>query len=88
MARPAHEIAAGVRLIPKNVIDLIGTGVHPIRAFRVHRHMTQLELCAVAKIAQHHLSDIENARVSPKASTLKKLAQALDMPQDLLNPVK
>ena len=88
VAREAHAIAAGASVIPKEVVDMVVNGVHPIRAFRVHRGMTQTQLCAAAKIVQGQLSAFENGRVTPKTSTLKRLALALDVPQDLLTPIK
>ena len=88
VAREAKEIAAGGPTIPKEVLDMIVSGVHPIRAFRVHRNLSQIQLCASTGIAQHHLSCLENAQIKPTPPTLKKLAQALDVPEDLLTSVK
>jgi hypothetical protein len=88
VALEAHKTKAVALVIPKEAVDMMVGGFHPIRAFRVHRRMTQLQLCAAAKIVQKQLSEFENARVVSKEMILKKLALALTVPQDLLTLIK
>ena len=55
-----------------------------VREERRRRLMTQDMLAATAAISQKQLSKIENNEVDPRFSTIRKIAQALDVePSDL-----
>ena len=55
-----------------------------VREERRRRLMTQDMLAATAGISQKQLSKIENDEVDPRLSTIRKIAQALDVePSDL-----
>ena len=55
-----------------------------VREERRRRLMTQDVLAATAGISQKQLSKIENDEVDPRFSTIRKIAQALDVePSDL-----
>ena len=55
-----------------------------VREERRKRLMTQDVLAATAGISQKQLSKIENDEVDPRFSTIRKIAQALDIePSDL-----
>jgi transcriptional regulator with XRE-family HTH domain len=55
-----------------------------VRKERRRRLMTQDVLAATAGISQKQLSKIENDEVDPRFSTIRKIAQALDVePSDL-----
>ena len=55
-----------------------------VREERRRRLMTQDMLAATAGISQKQLSKIENDEVDPRFSTIRKIAQALDVePSDL-----
>ena len=50
-----------------------------VREERRRRLMTQDVLAATAGISQKQLSKIENDEVDPRFSTIRKIAQALDV---------
>ena len=50
-----------------------------VREERRRRLMTQDMLAATAGISQKQLSKIENDEVDPRFSTIRKIAQALDV---------
>ena len=55
-----------------------------VREERRRQLMTQDVLAATAGISQKQLSKIENDEVDPRFSTIRKIAQALDVePSDL-----
>ena len=84
VARARKEIAAGAPLIPKAVVDRIAKGENAIRVFREWRDVTQLYLSFKTDIGQGYLSDLETGRRKGTAAALKKIAEALDVPLDLL----
>ena len=84
VTRARKEIAAGAPLIPKEVVDRLTGGENAIRVLREWRAMTQLRLAAAAGIGQGYLSDLENDRRKGTAAALKKVAEALKVPLDLL----
>lgn len=51
-----------------------------IQETRVSRGMTQQKLSELAKISRTGLSLIETGAAEPRIETLKKIAQALDVP--------
>jgi DNA-binding XRE family transcriptional regulator len=73
-------------LLPKAVADKLANGDNPIRVLREWRDMTQLEMSYRTKISQGHLSDIENGRRTGTAETLRRIAEALHVPLDLIVP--
>jgi hypothetical protein len=84
IARARKEIAAGAPLIPKKFIDRIANGESALRVLRDWRDVTQLHLSFKTNIGQGYLSDLENGRRKGTTSALKKIAEALDVPLDLL----
>lgn len=84
VARARRDIAAGAPLIPKKVVDRIAKGESALRALREWRGMTQLELSSKTDIGQGYISDLENGRRKGTTAALKKIAEALDVPLDLL----
>jgi DNA-binding Xre family transcriptional regulator len=52
-------------------------GEHPVRVWRVHRHLTREALAAAAGIAPSYLSEIETRRKPGSFSALAKIAAAL-----------
>jgi hypothetical protein len=84
VARARREIAAGAPLIPKAVVDRIVKGENPLRVLREWRDMTQLELGRRTDIGQGYISDLESGRRKGTAAALKRLADALKVPLDLL----
>ncbi len=84
VARARREIAAGAPLIPKKVVDRIAKGETALRVLREWRGMTQIELSSKTGIGQGYLSDLENRRRKGTTAALKKIAEALNVPLDLL----
>lgn len=48
-----------------------------VRRIRIARQLTQVELAALAKMPQGHLSALENGKRSPNLSTVAEIAEAL-----------
>jgi DNA-binding XRE family transcriptional regulator len=57
-----------------------------IRKARKAAGLTQVELAERSGIPQSHISRLENGEHSPSAQTLKRLAQALNVPYEDLDP--
>lgn len=53
---------------------------HRIRKFREEKGLTLRKLAIIADISSSLMSQIENNKVDPSLSTLRKIAQALDIP--------
>ena len=84
VARARREIAAGLPLLPKEIVDRLANGQNPVRVFREWRDMTQMYLSSETRISQSHISDIESGRRTGTPSTLRAIATALNVPLDLL----
>jgi hypothetical protein len=84
VARARNEIAVGAPLIPKQVVDRIVAGENALRVLREWRRVTQLHLSSRTGIGQGYISDIENGRRKGTGAALKTIAEALDVPVDLL----
>lgn len=87
VARAKREVADGAPLVPKEVVDRLTNGEDPIRVFREFRGMTQAELVASIEITQGYLSDLETGKRKGPWELHRKIARALDVPLDLLEPV-
>ena len=55
-----------------------------MKVFREHRGMTQKALAEAVGVAPLYISQIERGDRRGSAKTLKKIAQALNVPLDLL----
>jgi hypothetical protein len=86
VTRARKEIAAGAPLLPKTVADRLADGDNPVRVLREWRDVTQLHLSFKTNISQSHISDIENGRRTGTPATLRVIADALNVPLDLLIP--
>ena len=84
VARARREIAAGMPLIPKEVVDRISAGENALRALRVWRGKTQLYISQKTNIGQGYISDLESGRRKGTAAALKKIADVLKVPLDLI----
>lgn len=84
VARARKEIAAGAPLIPKQVIDRLTNGENALRVLREWKGETQLWLSFKTNIGQGYISDLENGRRKGTTAALKKIAEALNVPLDLL----
>jgi hypothetical protein len=84
VARARGEIAAGAPLLPKHVIDRLAKGDNPLRVLREWRDVTQLYLSFKTKLSQGYISDVETGRRKGAAAALRRIADALKVPLDLL----
>jgi hypothetical protein len=78
-------VAAGQEiLLPKTVVDRLAAGENPIRVMREWRGKTQMYISLHTDISQGHLSDIEGGRRTGTSAALRKIADVLKVPLDLL----
>ena len=84
VARARKEVLAGAPLLPKDVVDRLAKGEKPVRVLREWRDITQMDLSSKVGISQSHISDIESGRRTGTPATLRRIADALKVPLDLL----
>ena len=84
VARARKEIAAGMPLIPKEVVDRIARGENALRALRQWRGKTQIYISHKTNIGQGYISDLERGRRKGTISALRKIADVLKVPLDLI----
>ena len=84
VARARRDIAAGMPLIPKEVVNRICAGESALRVVREWRGKTQLYIAQKARIGQGYISDLESGRRRGTITALKKIAGALRVPLDLI----
>ena len=77
-------------MLPKDVVDRLANGENPVRVLRERRErdspegMTQMYLSSKTNLSQGYISDIENGRRKGTAAALRSIANALNVPLDLL----
>jgi DNA-binding XRE family transcriptional regulator len=75
------RIESGEGSMPGEVLGLIlDEGLHPIAAWRKHRHLSQAALAKKARLSQVWISRIERGGGYGSRDTRRKLAAALDAP--------
>ncbi len=79
------ELAAGGVLLPSEVSAAILRGDSRLKAIPNWRDVTQLHLNFITGIGQGYLSDLESGRRMGTPETIKKLAEALDVPVEWLS---
>jgi Helix-turn-helix len=84
VARARTEIAAGVPLIPKEVVDRIAGGENALRVLREWRGRTQLYISHKTNLGQGYISDLESGRRKGTTAAFKKIADVLNVPLDLI----
>jgi hypothetical protein len=84
VARARKEIAGGVSLIPKEIVDRITAGENALRVLRKWRGKTQLYISDKTNLGQGYISDLESGRRKGTTAALKKIADALKIPLDLI----
>jgi ribosome-binding protein aMBF1 (putative translation factor) len=84
VAKARNEIAGGDPLLPKDIVDRLANGEHPVRVLREWRDITQMYLSFKTNLSQGHISDIENGRRTGTAAALRLIANVLKVPLDLL----
>lgn len=83
VARARKQASEDV-LLPKFVADRLANGENAIRVLRDWRDVTQMYLSFKTGIGQGHISDIENGRRTGTPETLRRIADVLKVPLDLL----
>jgi len=83
-AEADEEITAGAPLIPKKFVDRIANGENALRVLREWRDMTQLYISHKTGIGQGYISDLESGRRKGATAALKKIADVLKVPLDLI----
>jgi DNA-binding XRE family transcriptional regulator len=83
------DVANGALLLPLAIVQRLADGENPIRVLRQFRGMTQAELATAdsVQITQNYLSDLETGKRKGPIALHRKLAQALDVTLDLLEPI-
>jgi hypothetical protein len=84
VARARGEISTGAPLLPKQVVDRLADGESPLRVLREWRDVTQLNLSLKTGLSQGYISDVETGRRKGAASALRRIADVLKVPLDLL----
>jgi ribosome-binding protein aMBF1 (putative translation factor) len=84
VARARKEVAAGVPLLPKEFVDRLAKGENAVRVLREWRGVTQMYLSLKTNLSQGYISDIENGRRTGTLAALRRIADALKVPLDLL----
>jgi len=84
VARARKEIADGAPLLPKQVVDRFAKGENPVRVLREWRDVTQLYLSFKTGLSQGYVSDMETGRRKGTAAALRRIADVLKVPLDLL----
>jgi antitoxin component HigA of HigAB toxin-antitoxin module len=87
-AEDAADIAAydaamseGIELTPVEVSQHIMQGASLLKAYRLWRNLSQVELAERSGTSQGHISDIESRRRKITPDLAPKLANALDIPE-------
>ncbi|BDB26005.1 helix-turn-helix transcriptional regulator [Cupriavidus sp. P-10] len=70
--------------VPAAVLDAELAGDHPVKAWRNYRRLTQDALARAAGLSKPYLSQIENRSRAGSPDALRRLAQALGVPCDML----
>jgi DNA-binding Xre family transcriptional regulator len=80
----ARIAAGGTEAFPFEVAERILDGEHPVTVLRNHRGFTLRGLAEAAGIAPSYLSEIENGRKPGSFDAMGRIADALNVPLDLL----
>lgn len=73
-------MAEGIELTPIEVTQHIREGAGLLKAYRLWRNLSQVELAERSGTSQGHISDIESRRRTITPDLATKLAAALDIP--------
>jgi hypothetical protein len=84
VARARKEIAAGIPLIPKEIVDRIIAGQNALRLIRKWRGKSQLYVSSKTDLGQGYISDLESGRRKGTIAVFKKIADVLKVPLDLI----
>jgi len=70
--------------VPLEVVESIVAGMHPVRAWRESRGLTQEALAEQAGVSAPYVSQIESGKRIGAVRTLRRIAAALHVPLDEL----
>ena len=76
------EDVDGSERFPLDLVETIASGIHPIKAFREYRKLSQVALAKQAAISRQYLSQIENHERTGTTKVLKAIAQVLNVDLD------
>jgi DNA-binding XRE family transcriptional regulator len=77
-----EAIEEGEETIPSEVVYEILDGANPIRVWRKHRGLTQLQLSEAAGISKPYLSQLESGKRTGTTEVLTAIANALNLTLD------
>ena len=86
LAAAEGRSARAATIVPADVANRIFAGENPVRVFREWRGLTARALAARAEMSATHLSDIESGRRAPSIEARERLAAALDIDAEDLEP--
>ena len=84
IARARKEVSGGTPLLPKEIVDRLANGENAVRVLREWRDVTQMYLSFKTSLSQGYISDIENGRRTGTPAALRRIANTLKVPLDLL----
>lgn len=70
--------------VPLEVVESVVAGMHPVRAWRESRGLTQEALAGQAGVSAPYVSQIESGKRIGAVRTLRRIAAALEVPLDEL----
>ena len=81
--RAKDALAAGdEELVPAAIVNAILDGEHPVRVWRQHRGMSQVQLAEAADISQAYLAQIETRKREGTLGLYRSLADVLGVDLD------
>lgn len=95
-AQDIAEIQAAMRrlergeeeAIPFELVEQILDGMHPVRAYRQYRELTQQALAEQACVSPSYLCEIESGRKPGSLEAMTRLSSVLRIPVECLLPPK
>jgi len=72
--------------VPANVVNAIMDGIHPVKAWREYRALTQEALATQAGISKAYLCQLETGKREGSLKTLRAIACVLEVQLDDLQP--
>lgn len=75
-------------LLPFELAEQILDGMHPVKAFRQHRGLSQRALAKECDISPSYLSEIESGRKPGSVDAMVKLSKTLRVPMENLLPAE
>lgn len=78
-----RKLAAGEEeLVPSEVVNRILDGENKVRVWRTHRGLSARDVAAATGLSVPYLSEIESGKKEGSVSSLKKIAEALNVDLD------